>query len=94
MKLDSKLKREIKEFLRKKMEEERKTIYIFSPYKLSEEEIKKIKEKIPGIENGRIVNEVDESLIAGFKIRIGTRVFDFSLKSRLNSLKQKIYENA
>ncbi len=94
MKLDLKLKREIKEFLRKKLEEEKKTAYIISPYKMSESELKEVKKKFSFLKDKKIVNEVDENLIAGFKVKIGTKVFDFSLKTKLNSLKQVIYENA
>ncbi len=93
MKLDFKLKKELKEFLKKKLEEEKNTAYIYAPYKLNNKELEEIRRKFAFLSNKKIIPEVDNSLIAGFKIKVGTKVYDFSVKSVLNSLKQSWYEN-
>ena len=93
MRLDFKLKKQLKDFLRKKIEEQRDVAYLITPYKFSEKELSLIKEKLPFLKTKRIKNIIDNSLIAGFKIKIGSKVIDYSVKYQLNSLKQYWYEN-
>ncbi len=93
MKLPFNLKREIKDLVRKKLEEEERVVYIISSQKLSDKELSRIKSFFPELKGAKLSNIVDPKILAGFKIKIGTRVYDFSLKSRLESLKRYWYEN-
>lgn len=65
---------------------------IYSTYKLSDEEIKKILDKFPNLKNFKIKNIVDKSLIAGIMIVYSDKIIDLSFKNRLKVISQKLYE--
>ena len=89
MKLDFQLKKELKEFLKQKLKEELETAYVYVPYRLSEKEIKEVEKALPFLQGKKVKVIQDKDLIAGFKVKVGTRVFDFTVESNLNSLLQK-----
>lgn len=68
---------------------------ISSVVQLDELQIEKIKEKYAKIyKKDRVIAivEIDSSLIGGIKVQIGDRIEDYSLKSRLDSLKNLLME--
>ncbi|NLL07183.1 MAG: ATP synthase F1 subunit delta [Clostridiaceae bacterium] len=68
---------------------------ISSAVQLDELQIKKIEEKYAQIYKNDTVSsvvEIDKSLIGGIKVQIGDRVEDYSVKSRLDSLKNLLTE--
>ena len=68
---------------------------ISSAVQLDELQIKKIEEKYAKIHKNDMVNtvvQIDKSLIGGIKVQIGDRVEDYSVKSRLDSLKNLLAE--
>lgn len=67
-------------------------VRIYSPYLLTAEEKELLSEKFKFIKNKKIVNIVDESLIGGFILEANGKVIDLSLRSRLNKLKNLLYE--
>ena len=70
-------------------------IEIYSAFPLDELQIEGIKEKyrqIYGTDSARALVTTDRSLIGGIKVKIGDRVVDATLKSRLEELKKVITE--
>lgn len=65
---------------------------IFSTYQLSDDDIKKIIEKIPELKNFKIINKIDKSLIGGFIVEFEDKIIDLSIKNRLKMIFKKIYE--
>ncbi len=68
------------------------TIRVFSVYPLSREEKDEIKKIFQVKNEDEIENIIDKKLIGGLRIIYGNRVFDLSLKGRLNKLKNILYE--
>ena len=67
-------------------------VTIESAYELSEEELNQIGQRFldeTGLERLIIDNKVNEDLIGGFKAFIGTKVYDTSIQTQLNDLKQR-----
>ena len=63
------------------------TLYISSPYPISSELTNKIQAHMKGQVSGSLFHE-DKSLLAGFRARLGTTVFDASAKNIINRLLQ------
>lgn len=76
---------QIKQGLEKSLRD--KTLYVETPYELSAENIKKI-ESIVGDTDGRSVQKVDQSLLAGFRAVYKGKVYDASAKSHITNLKK------
>lgn len=62
---------------------------IYSATPLSIENIEKIKNALELKKNKRIelINEIDKSLIGGFKIKLNSDIYDTSIKSKLEKMK-------
>ncbi len=73
-----------------------KSANITSAYKLSNEEVSKIKMKLKDKFNSdfKINLLTDSSLIGGLKIQVGSQMIDSSIKNQLNLLKAKMKEVA
>lgn len=71
-------------------------VKVVSARELNEKEIaeisKAIKEKLN--KEVEITNKIDESLLAGTRIYINDRVYDSSLKARVNSLKEELLKES
>ena len=63
--------------------------FVFSPFKLSEEQIKSIEEKISKLEGKKCSLSliIDETLIGGVKVSISSHVYDNSIKNRIEKMK-------
>ena len=65
---------------------------------LDEAQIASIAEKIgrdlaaKGIQKVHLTNRTDESLVGGVRVFIGARMFDYSVKGRLDGLRQRLLE--
>ena len=67
--------------------------YVTTPIPLSAEEKKKIEDRLlstTSFNSVRIDYAIDESLIGGMKIRIGDRVVDSSISTKIAGLKQSL----
>lgn len=71
---------------------QRGVINIYSSYKLSEEEIKIIREKFSLSSDKKIINLVNEDLLGGIIILENGKKIDLSLKTLLKNLEKQIYE--
>ncbi|HAO98830.1 MAG TPA: hypothetical protein DCQ83_02160 [Fibrobacteres bacterium] len=82
------------EFLR--LEEERRQISrakVISAVPLSDAQLKSLAEGLSAQRSGRtyvLHNEVDPTLIAGFRVEEGDRVVDASLRHKLNAIRHKL----
>jgi len=66
--------------------------FVYSTYKLSKEEITKISDSLEVRTNRKVelTNLIDESLIGGVKVIIKDRVYDGSVKYKLETMKSKL----
>ena len=67
---------------------------IYSSEPLSIENINKITSALEQKKNKRIelVNEIDKSLIGGFKIKLSGDIYDTSIKTKLENMKKLLKE--
>jgi len=90
MKIDQAIKEDLKKVFQKELAVRKNRVTVFSPYRLSTEEMAKLKMIFPQIKDRPFGNEVDESLLAGVIIKYGTKMIDLSVKSRLNKIHSEI----
>lgn len=94
MKIDLKIKSELKLKLKEVLASAKKKVLVSSAYELDSEEIEKLYQTIDGLRQSQIDYAVDKNLIAGYVIKVGSKVIDLSLKGKLQSLKNLIYETS
>ena len=65
---------------------------IYSTEILSHEQIKKVEDKLSKIINAKVelTNQIDEKLIGGIKVIVDEKVFDGSIKNKLEKLKSTL----
>ncbi|GIW62961.1 MAG: hypothetical protein KatS3mg090_0787 [Patescibacteria group bacterium] len=88
MRVTPQIKSEIKKLLLKKLNESKNKAVVYTAVKLTQDEIKSLEKAIPELEHKQIEQIVDNSIISGFKVVIGTTVYDFTVNSKLSSLKR------
>ena len=68
---------------------------VYTPYALSDEQLKEVEKAMSEEENKTIVLRqiIDESLIGGIKVQINTRVYDDSIKNKVEKLRSKLLES-
>lgn len=64
-------------------------IDVYSAFKLSDDELKSIEKKVEAKFSKKVISKMHilPELIGGFKIQLGDQVYDFSILSQLNELK-------
>ncbi len=93
MKIDPQTQKELKDIFHERVRNQKQKIIISAPYRLSMTDKDLIMKHVP-VRNipGNIEYEIDSSLLAGVIIRVGSKIIDFSLKGKLQNLKQSMYE--
>lgn len=87
MKINPELKKELKKYFFRKIEEEkREKVVIITPFPIREEEYEIFFRHLPWLRKKRIENQVDRELIGGFILKIGSNIFDASILGRLNQI--------
>ena len=86
------MKEELKKHFLAKIKEKNDEVTIVSAYALSKSDIEGLKKAVPLIKSSKVNNEVDESLIAGYIIRKGSKMIDLSLQQQLRKLQQQSHE--
>ncbi|MDO8609961.1 MAG: F0F1 ATP synthase subunit delta [bacterium] len=94
MKINAKVKEDLKKYLLEKIRTEHKKVVVHSSYKLSDSDKKLVYSKFPKIDFSDAKYDVDETLIAGIVITLGSQIIDLSIKGSLSNLKHIIYESA
>lgn len=86
MKLSKQVKDDLRSYLKSHIDSHMSKVQIIAPYELSMEEIALIKLKIPTIASRDVEVVTDSTILAGFMIKDGSRLMDYSLKTKLQSL--------
>ena len=86
MKLSKQIKEELQTYLRDRLSAREIRTQIIAPYELSQGEVEEIKSKVPLIKNSAVDVVVDKSILAGVIIKHGSKLIDYSLKSKVESL--------
>jgi len=90
MKINKKIKEDLKKVFLKELAEEKRKATVFTPYKLNKQEMKGLMTIFPQIRNRSLTNRVDESLLAGVVIEYETKIIDLSIKSKLDKIYSEI----
>lgn len=86
MKLSKQIKEELQTYLRDRLSAREIRTQIIAPYELSQGEVDEIKSKVSLIKNSAVDVVVDKSILAGVIIKHGSKLIDYSLKSKVESL--------
>lgn len=92
MKLNARLKEDLKKYLLDKIRDDRQKVTVYSSVQLSGEEKQLLKLKLPTISFQNAQYLIDESLLAGIMVKIGSKVIDLSIRGTLSNLKHIVYE--
>lgn len=92
MRINPKLKGELKKYLLDKMRTDRQQIVVYSSVELSSADVQMLESKFSNISFQNAQYRVDESLLAGVVIKFGSKIIDCSVKGRLSNLKHILYE--
>lgn len=93
MKINPRLKEELKAYLKNRLRHDPRQVVIVSSYKLNGKELDNIKNEIAVLKNAQVVNEVDPSLMAGIILRFDSKMIDLSLGGELFQLQKRIHES-
>lgn len=93
MRINPRLKDDLKKFLIEKIRSEKNAVKVISSYNLSDVEKKLLKSKFPKLDWLSAKFNVDPEIIAGVVITIGSQIIDLSLKGHLSNLQHTIYES-
>lgn len=68
---------------------------VYTPYKLTDDQLDEIASAIGKKENKKIILRqiIDQSLIGGVKVQVNARVYDGSIKNKVNMLRNKLLES-
>ena len=86
------MKEELKKVFLAKLKEKNQEVEIVSAYPLSATELSKLMKTLAIPSSAKATTRVDESLIAGYIIKKGSKMIDLSLLSQLRKLQQITYE--
>ncbi len=92
MKINPKLKDDLKSFLMEKIQKEQNLVAVYSVDNLDIDEKKALEKKFADLNWDLAVYEIDKSIIAGIIIKIGSRTIDLSLSGLLSKLSNTLYE--
>ena len=92
MKINPKLKNDLKSFLMEKIQKEQNRVTVYSADSLSIDEKKALENKFTDLNWKEAVYEIDKSVIAGIIIKVGSRTVDLSLSGSLSKLSNTLYE--
>lgn len=91
MKIDPQIKKDLAARLKEDLASKKKQVVLISAYKLDKKEVDSVMAKIPDLRKADVKYEVDPSIIAGFVIKVGSKVLDLSLSGQLQNFKKLIY---
>lgn len=92
MKINPKLKQDLKSFLMEKIQKEQNRVLVLSAYKLDMNERKLLEKKLSDLNWKDSVYQIDKSIIAGIIIKVGSKTIDLSLTGSLSKLSNTLYE--
>ncbi len=86
MKLPKQVKDDLQSYLKDKLRNREVRTHIIAPYELSEAEIDEIRSRVDMIGHSKVEVIVDKTILAGVIIKQGSKLIDYSLKSKVESL--------
>jgi F0F1-type ATP synthase delta subunit len=92
MKINPKLKQDLKSFLMEKIQKEQNRVLVLSADKLDMSERKLLEKKFSDLNWKDSVYQIDKSVIAGVIIKVGSKIIDLSLTGSLSKLSNTLYE--
>lgn len=92
MKINPKLKQDLKSFLMEKIQREQNRVLVLSADKLDMDERKLLEKKFSDLNWEDSVYQIDRSVIAGVIIKVGSKTIDLSLTGSLSKLSNTLYE--
>jgi len=92
MKINPKLKHDLKSFLMEKIQKEQNRVLVLSADKLDMSERKLLEKKFSDLNWKDSVYQIDKSVIAGIIIKVGSKTIDLSLTGSLSKLSNTLYE--
>lgn len=92
MKIDPQIKKDLKERLKMDLEAKKQEVTVVSAYKLDVTEAKNLLNRFPSLKGSKVKYEIDSAIIAGYIVKIGSKVIDMSVSGQLQSFKKIIYE--
>ncbi|MFZ6034909.1 MAG: F0F1 ATP synthase subunit delta [Patescibacteria group bacterium] len=91
MKIDPKIKKDLEARLKEDLANKKKQVVLISAYKLDKKELAEVTAKVPVLKKADVRLEVDPSIIAGYIVKVGSKVLDLSLSGQLQNFKKIIY---
>ena len=92
MKINPKLKDDLKNFLMEKIQKEQNRVLVYSADRLDIDEKKALEKKFTDLNWSDAVFQIDRSIIAGIIIKVGSKTIDLSLLGSLSKLSNTLYE--
>lgn len=92
MKINPKLKKNLKSFLMENIHKEQNRVQVFSADALNIEEKQVLGKKFTELNWAQADYQVDKSVIAGIIIKVGSKTIDLSLMGSLSKLSNTLYE--
>ena len=83
---------QIAEYL-KALSSKPEAVHIVSSYTLSQQELDAIKAQLPVLSAFQLMNEIDETVLAGVIIKVGSLVLDATIKSKLKNYYKNLYDS-
>ncbi|MFA6016584.1 MAG: F0F1 ATP synthase subunit delta [Patescibacteria group bacterium] len=92
MKINPKLKKDLKSFLMENIQKEQNRVLVLSADILGSDEKKVLGKKFSDLNWSQADYRVDKSIIAGIIIKVGSKTIDLSLMGSLSKLSNTLYE--
>ena len=92
MKINPKLKKDLRNFLLDNIHKEQNRVQVFSADVLGVEEKKVLVKKFSELNWREADYQIDKSIIAGIIIKVGSKTIDLSLMGSLSKLSNTLYE--
>lgn len=92
MKINPKLKDELRGFLMEKIQKEQNRVAVYSAYNLDIDEKKALEKKFTDLNWSDAIFQIDKSIIAGIIIKVGSKTIDLSILGSLSKLSDTLYE--
>jgi F0F1-type ATP synthase delta subunit len=92
MKINPKLKKDLKSFLLNNIQKEQNRALVISADNLSLDQKKILQQKFSDLNWNEAIYKTDKSVIAGIVIKVGSKIIDLSLTGLLSKLSNTLYE--
>jgi len=92
MKINPKLKEDLKNFLKERIQKDQNRVLVLSADNLESDEKKILEKKFSDLSWKDAIYQTDKSIIAGIIIKVGSKTIDLSLCGSLSKLSNTLYE--